>query len=291
MNLSRFRSLGQPASDAAAWEAYLTALRDNLTAKWSGAVAAYQGLKTVRQNLGLPFMVEGAGPESTGAGKLSASAWSPDLDQQAVDLMAMVTLIKNALDDTIAGKRKLNYSTDRAEFLIEGLPADLLRLEVQGEKPVLILNATNQPAPPIQGQVSAPAIVWAATLGVSVLALPAYWVVEKAVNTLTDVAEQKTMKTLAEKSYECVQTGKCTPEQAAKLNQSIYSGAAAVRAEKVREKEAASKPTTDITSAIKTVALVALGIAAIYAIIKFVPASGARRMAPRRTALALRSAA
>jgi len=272
--MKKLRWLGQPA-DEKAWEAYLTALRDNLSASWTRAVAAYTGLKTVRQNLGLPFLVDGAGPEGGAApGMSSASAWSSDLDQNAVDAMAMVKIITDALNDAIAGKRKVAWNTEKNQFEIEGLSSDVVRLALNGDVPIIVNPAGEQTH--VQGQVGVPAIVWATTLGVTVLALPAYWAVEKAVNNITDVAEQKTMRTIAEKSYECVTTGKCTPDQAAKLNQSIYTGAAAVRAQKVEQIKAGSQPTTDITNTIKTVALVALGLGVLYALVRLVPPAGAR---------------
>jgi hypothetical protein len=288
--MKKFHWLGQPA-DEKAWEAYLTALRDNIQAKWTGAVAAYKGLKSVRESLGLPFIVDGGGPEAGApAGMSSASAWSTDLDQNAVDIMAMVKIITDALNDVIAGKRKLAWNTDKGQFEIEGLPSDIVRLALNNDVPVIVTPTGEQTH--VQGQVGVPALVWATTLGVTVLALPAYWAVEKAVNTITDVAEQKTMKTIAEKSYECVASGKCTPDQAAKLNQSIYTGATALRAQKVEQVKAGNQPTTDITKTIMTVAWVALGIGVLYAVVRLIPPASARSSSPRQTrALALARAA
>ncbi len=288
--MKKFHWLGQPA-DEKAWEAYLTALRDNIQAKWAGAVAAYKGLKSVRESLGLPFMVDGGGPEAgAGAGMTSASAWSSDLDQQAVDVMAMVKIITDALNDVIAGKRKLAWNTDKGQFEIEGLPSDVVRLGLNGDVPVILTPAGAETH--VQGQVGVPALVWATTLGVTALALPAYWAVEKAVNTITDAAEQKTMRTIAEKSYECVASGKCTPEQASKLNQSIYTGATALRAQKVEQVKAGNQPTTDITKTITTVAWVALGIGVLYAVVRLIPAASSRpSREPKTRALALARAA
>jgi len=209
--------------------------------------------------------------------------------------MAMVTLITGALDDAIAGKRKVNWDPVTGQFQIERLSTDLLRLELKGDAPILIDNASGNEQH-VQGQVSAPALVWAATLVGSVLALPAYWVVKRVVDGMADVAEQKTMNTIAEKSYECVKAGNCTPEQAAKLNQSIYSGAAGVRAQKVEQIKAENQPTTDVTKTITTVAYVALGLGVLYALIRLVPPASARtppsrQLPARRQELAIRSAA
>lgn len=273
--------LGQASAiDPKEWETYLAALRDNMLVSWTRAVAAYQGLKSARETLGLPFIAPPGG-EGAAPGMSSAASWSADLDQQAVDLMAMKVLVTDALNDAIAGKRKMNWDAAKAEWQIEGLPEDVLRLEVQGQAPVLVDAKTGQKTS-IQGTVGVPAIVWGATLTLSVLALPAYFVVEAAINNLTDVSEQKTLRTITEKSYECVQSGKCTPDQVAKINSSITSGVTALRAQKVEQEKAKAQPTTDITSAIKTVAWVGLAAAVLFFAARLIPAFAARRTSTGR---------
>jgi hypothetical protein len=282
------RWLGQgDATDLAAWTTYLQALRANLIASWSRAVSAYNGLKKTREQLGLPFMVTAGAPESAAPGMSSDAAWAPDLEQNAADLMSMVQVIVSAIDDVLANKRQLEWDDTAKQFFIQGLPEDVLRIEVKNGVPVLV-DKTGKEVHPVPekgvGTVGIPAIVWFATATFSVLALPAYFVVEKAVDSMTNVAEQKTMRTIADKSYECVQSGKCTPEEAAKINSSIYSGASGVHEAKAKEEAEKSKSTTDITKTITTLALVGLGIAVIYAIVRFIPAP-----APRTTALARNS--
>ncbi len=285
--MNKLNWLGQTdVIDAKAWESYLLAMRDNMTSSWSRAVAAYNGLKNARQALGLPFIVEAGGPEAAAPGMSSAAIWTPDLDQQAVDIMAMKTVIVNAIDDVIAGKRRLNWNAAKSEWEIEGLPSDILRLEVQANVPVLVDAKTGQKTS-VQGTIGVPALVWAATLTTSVLALPVYYLVEAGINNLTDVSEQKTLRTITEKSYECVQSGKCTPDDAAKINQSITSGVTALRAQKVEQEKAKNQPTTDITKAITTVAWVGLGIAALFFAARLVPAFSSRRASSSRRELAL----
>lgn len=281
------RWLGQPTTpDLAAWETYLRALRQNLLDSWGRAVNAYNGLKKVREDLGLPFMVQQGAPESAAPGMSSASAWSPDLEQQAADLMGMVQLISTVLGEVIAGKRTIEWDQAAGEFRVELLPTDLIRLDVQNGVPVLVDAKTGAPVHPVPdkgiGTVGVPAVVWFATATASVLALPAYWVVEKAVDSMTNVAEQKTIRTIAEKSYECVTSGKCTPEEAAKINQSVYDGAKGVRESQAKVEAAKGKPTTDITKAITTLALVGLGIALIYAVVRLAPAPRGRTTALAR---------
>lgn len=282
--VSSVRWLGQagPAQDLAAWEAYLKALRANIIDSWSRAVSAYTGLKNARADLDLPFMIAQGAPEAGAPGMSSAASWAPDLEQNAMDLMAMVQLIVNAIDDVLSNKRKLVWDQTIGALTIEALPGDI-RLVIQNGVPVLV-NQSGAQVHPVSdkgiGAVGIPPLVWLATATTSVLALPAYFIVQKAVNNMTDVAEQKTIQTISEKSYDCVKSGKCTPEQAANLNKSLYDGASGLRESKAKEAAAKAKPTTDITKAITTVALVGLGLAVIYAVVRLVPAPSARA-APR----------
>src|SRR5574341_464993 len=82
--------LGQPpkGGDPNAWGAYVAALRDKVAGKKSDVVQAYNTLKKVREQVGLPFMGGAAGE----GGAPDTGAWAPDLEQQAVDIMAMGTL-------------------------------------------------------------------------------------------------------------------------------------------------------------------------------------------------------
>lgn len=287
--LSGIRWLGQAETpELAAWATYLKALRANIVDSWARAVSAYNGLKKARADLGLDFMLLPGG-ESAAPAMSSASAWAPDLEQQASNLMSMVQLIVNAIDDVLANKRKLMWDQNAGEFLIEALPTDVLRLEIQNGVPVLVDAKSPVGSPGINvsvdkgiATVGVPPIVWFATATTSVLALPAYFLVEKAVDNMTNVAEQKTMRTIAEKSYDCVKNKNCTPEEAAKINTSIYSGASGVHESKAKEAAAKAKPTTDITKAITTVALVGLGIAVIYAVVRLAPAPRTRALATAR---------
>lgn len=282
------RWLGQPSADLRAWETYLQALKADLRDSWARAVNAYNGLKKTRETLGLPFMVQQGAPESAAPGMSSAAAWAPDLEQNATDLMAMVQFIDNVLSDVIAGKRTLDWNQTAGEFQAEALPTDILRLAIQNGVPVLLDKSGNvvHPVPDKGiGMVGLPAILWA-VVGAPPIALPfaAYWLVKNGVDNLSSVSEQKTIRTIAEKSYECVQSKACTPEEAAKINTSLYSGAAGVHTEKAKEEAAKGKPTTDITKAITTIALVGLGIAIVYAIIRLSPAPRGRTtaLAPAR---------
>lgn len=272
--------LAAPADDSAqAIGDMLAAMRDKMSANWSNAANAYVTLKKVREQLGLPFIDDSGTPEAGTAA--SHGAWTTDLDTQAQDLHAMSTLIVGALGDAISGKRKVLYDATNDELYIAALDTDVVVLgkTAQGV-PVLV----GGPASANPGQtthvnapigVGAPTVVWVATAVGSVLALPLYFVVDAAVNSITDVAEQRLMKTTIEKSYECVQSGKCTPEQVATINKSVSEGAAAVRYAKAAE-TAAGQPTNWSDTIKAATWLVGIGLVG-YALIKFLPAMSAPR--------------
>lgn len=269
-----FAWIGAPSNqpDLGAWTAYLQGLRDNLSATWAGAKTAYATLKKVRESLGMPFIDDSP---SVGEGGSAAShgAWTTDLDVQAQDIQAMCVFTIKALDEVLAGKRKLQWNQVQGRFEVEAVKEDLIRLEQQAPSgaPVLIDASTGQPTH-VTGQVGVPALVWGATIVGSALALPVYFVVVAAAKSLTDVSEHKTMQTIAERQFECVQSGKCTPEQAAALGRAVYDGARGLREAKAKEEAAANKPTSDIADAVKTLGWVALGLAGVYMVMRLIPA-------------------
>lgn len=273
--------LGAPSDDSAqAIGDYLAALKDAMSASWARAAKAYTTLKQVREKLGLPFIDDSAGTPEQGTAA-SHGAWTSALDTQAQDLHAMSTLIVNALGDAVAGKRKVLYDAPNDQLVIEALDSDVVLLGQNAQGVPVLVGGPASVNPGQETHVSAPigvgvpAIVWVATATVSVLALPVYFVVDSAVNSMTDIAEQKLMKTTIEKSYECVQSGKCTPAEAAAINQSVYAGAAALREAKAKE-EAAKKP-IDWSELLKSAAwLVGIGVVG-YAAIKLLSAVPAPR--------------
>lgn len=266
-----------PASetDFAAWEAYLKALRDQLQIDWAHAKGAYLSLKKVRESLGLPFIDTTPKTESGGP---DGSAWTADLEVQAQDLQAMTVLITSALDDAISGKRKLSWDQAKGYFVIESLPEDVLRLEFDSQGVPQMVDAKTG----AKAQVSAPIglglpnIAWAvaATATFSILALPAYFIADAAVNGLRVVAEQKTARVMGERAFDCVQSGKCTAAEAAAIAKAPYEGAAGVRAAAAKEQAEKGKETSDIMKAVTTIAWVALGLGVLYAAVRFIPPMG-----------------
>lgn len=276
----------QPGPDPAAYGELLAALRDKMRDNWAGTQVAYLTLKGVREQLGLPFIDDSAGTPEQGSAA-AHGAWTSDLETQVQQLHAMSALIVNVLGDAVDGKRKVFYNAE-GNLAIEQLPTDIVVLtqDANGVPELVGGPAADSPGQPVSVQapigVGVPALVWVATLTTSVLALPAYFIVDAAVNSLTDVAEQKTVKTIAEKSYDCVKSGNCTPDQAVAINKSVYDGAAGIRLAKAKEEEA--KKPTDWTEVIKAASWL-VGISLVgYAAIKILSALPAASAHPRLAA-------
>lgn len=265
--------LGQlPNADPASWGAYISGLRDTVSTAKSMAVAAYNTLKSTRSNLGLPFITAAAGEGSADTG-----GWSTDLDQQAVDLMAMATLLQAAADDVLSGKRKLMWDDQIKNFAIEGFSSDLLRLQGNANGvPILVDAQGNQQH--VTGQVGvAPVIVFGVVIALAVVSSIAWFlVIKQALETLAILAEQKTQRTLAEaakKHADLVTQGKATPEQAEQLNKSVYGGATELQKAQAESKKS---ETEEWPKTLRTLGYIALGVGILYAIVRLVPSPTGR---------------
>ncbi len=272
--------LGESPADPAAWGQYVAGLRDAVATAKSSAVAAYNTLKQVRTNLGLPFYATVSGE------KIEEGSWSEDLDQQAVDATAMANLLTAAADDVLAGKRKLLWDDKVQDFAIEGFPTDLLRLQKNANGDPILVDASGT-TQHVKGQVGiAPVILFGAVVVLALVqALVIYLVVKKALETLQVIAEQKTQRTLAEaakKHADLVASGKATPDEAANLNKSIYSGATELQKAQTQSKA----PQDDqFQQTVRTLGYIALGLGVLYVIVRLVPTPagrGALALNPRR---------
>lgn len=265
--------LGQPPTPSSTLEAigsYVAALRDSVASAKKEAVNAYNTLKQVRANLSLPFMSAASG--ESGADN---NGWSPDLEQQAVDATAMANLLVAAADDVLAGKRKLFWDDQLKNFSIEGFQSDVLRLQLDAAGVPVLVDASGNPQH-VTGQVGvAPVVIFgvAAAL-VLVQALILYLLINKALQTLQVIAEQKTQKTLAEaakKHADLVASGKATAEDAAKLNKSMYEGATELQKQETSSTGAKKGFESDT---LKTLGYIALGLGVLYVVVKFIPKPG-----------------
>lgn len=266
-------------NNAAAWGAYLTALRGSMNQSWAGARNAYLTLKKVRQQLGFPFI----GSLLTGEGGLvDSGAWDDSLEGNMQDLQAMVKVTDDAFGDVLAQKRKLFYEQKTNDFAVEGLPSDIVRVKLTDGN-LSLVNGQGQPihvtgtiglAPIIVG-----GIVAAAAISGAVTFVAAALVIKKTCDTIQAIAEQKTMQTALVKQAELVQSGKATPAEAAALTKSVYDGTAAVATAKgaAAAQANANSDVTNISKTVTTVAFIGLGIGVIYLLVKLVPEGGLKR--------------
>ena len=253
----------EPFGSPDAWGAYFEGLRVKLASSKSSAVAAYNTLKQVRQDLGLPFSTA-----KSGEGYADLGAWPEDYEQQAVDVLAMTKICLGAADDVLSSKRKLLWDDKTGDFAIEGFASDPLRLVYGSKGQVVLVDSSNNETHGT-GQVGLAPI---AILGLGALAvvqgIGIYLIVDKALDTLQVIAEQKTQKTLAEvakKHADLVAQNKATPAEVALLNTSVYKGAAGLQSEMGASKRN-EKETSDIAKAVTTIAWVGLGVGVLYVV-------------------------
>jgi hypothetical protein len=257
--------LGAPEDvDVKSWAQYFTGVRNQLKDSLDDMLAAYRTFKKIRESFGLPVV------GTSGEARLRAGSLNDSQYQQMLELASMGDIGIKALDDAIANKRKVGYDRAADNFQIERLPNDATRIEIQNGRPTLISNQTNQPTE-ITGTLGLAPIVWIG-LGIAgvIVTVGTLYTVNTAMQTATTMVQEQTRKTIALKSMELVEKGKATPAEAKQLQTATYEAAADLEAAKGN---AAAKTglTPETNKTIRTVALVALGIGAIYLVSKFVP--------------------
>lgn len=272
--LARGQRLGEDPPltfDAQAWGTYLKARNDSLSASWARTKSAYFALKKVREDLGKPFIVD----VITEQQPTLVGAWSTELDQQIVDLNAMVLFINAAVDEALKGKRQMVWDPDKNDLVLGRLPADAVHIDVQNGVPVLVANSDNTTIVHTSGTVgiaflALPPLAIVAIVGAVALGVVA--VVEKVCDTFTNVAVEKTAQTIAEKNAELIKDGKMTPAQAVANTKAIYDGAKGVT--QARAAAAASNPVSkamDSFSGLITGVMVVAGIGLVVQVLGMLP--------------------
>lgn len=254
-----------PGGDAE-WNAYFGALRDHMNAKWSKAVGAYKTLKNVREILGLPFIVDQTGESN------SIGAWASDLEQQAVNLHAMVVLATGALDDVVANKRKVGTYEDD-QWAIERLPTDILRIQVNPPGEPVLVNAQTGAPENIQGTVGAIWLPIALVAAGTVVSAGGFYLAIRAIDSLDSMMKEKTTQTIAKRNAELIASGKATPEQAAALTKAESAAAVDLSKARAAEKDAGASP-EKWTPLVKTIVWGGVAIMALYIVTKLVPSRG-----------------
>lgn len=275
----QFAWLGVPDAtfDTAAWGQYIQSLRDNVEGSWQRAVGAYKTLKAVREQLGLPFIVDAQpGGEGQPPTPPPPGAWTSDFEQQMLDLQGIVSVLVKAADEAVEGKRKLAWNEQIQDFVLESLPGDQVRIEMVGGK-LVATNLDGSGAKHWSGTVgepaqlgALPAIAWVAITGISVVGI--YFITDRVCKAVETAAEEKTFQTTATKNAELVQSGKATPEQATAMTSAVYKGAAELH--KAKAKEKSQEAPSQFAGTVKMLAWAGLGIAGIYLASKVIGASG-----------------
>lgn len=274
MNLATFIELRQPSVgvaaaptgvDPAAWDAYLSGIRSSLNGSFDRMIKAYRTLRSVREGLGLPFVVTGEG--------VLRGALTPDSNQQYIEAATLVDRCNTFIDDARAGRRELGFD-DVGNLVIGALPTDGDRIVVQNGAPVLV----DQEGKPLEITGSIGLAPFAIVAIVAVVAIGAVLAVEKVCDTLTSLAEEKTNQTVTDMQRDLVQKGKATPEQAKAMADAVYDGARGLEEAKAKTKDAGKG--SDFSGTIKTVVTGGIVIAGIYLVAQLVP------MFARRTPVA-----
>jgi hypothetical protein len=261
----RFVPLGQAAEATGTdLDGYLRALRSELRSSFAHLVDAFRAYRDVR-----------------GVYRLSTESdpgFAAD-QQRVVELGGVVDVASKALDDAAAGKRRIGF--DAQGFAVEALPGDAARVDVQGGDPVLVDSKTGQRVVvtgtidghlgaiqvPIALLVAAGVVVTAGTIYVAV----------KSIELLTTALQERTTQVLSTERQKMVEQG-FTPEQAAQAQSaSLKAQAGLEQARTERDKGS----TEDVTSSIRTVAIVGAVIAGLYFAARVIP-----EIAPRRAVAA-----
>jgi hypothetical protein len=249
----------------AAWEKYILGQNGSLQAAWDRALTARNQLKKVREDLGLPFIVNTAGEGSVNG------AWNDDFEKNMLELKAMVTFLDQVTNEAVAGKRALVFNNQTKDFGLQLLPTDTLRIaQTQQGRPVLVNVETGQPITEFSGTVGAvPPVV---IIGVVVVAAVAIWAVaEEVCDTVKTAAREKTTQTIRETGVKLIEEGKATPEQVATMDKALLDGTANV----IRAGGEASEQSSQIPKTIRTVAWVALGVAGLWVAGNLIASRGA----------------
>lgn len=251
---SRIRALGAAGDfNPQAWDAFLRGQRDSLSAAWSRAVTARARLKKVREALGLPFVVDAPGEPG------APGAWNSDYDKNMLELQVMVQLMTTAADEAVESKRALVFNPDTKSFGIELLPTDKLRVALDATgRPVIADAKTGQVVTQFEGSLGLPPLLIGAI--VVVVAVAVYAVVEKVCSTTENVAQTKMLETVRTSGAKLIEEGKATPEQVAAMDKALLEGGAALAKAQGEKAEKESQ----VSSTVRTVAWVGLGIAGIW---------------------------
>lgn len=226
----------------------LQQLRTNISSGWDATVRAYNDCSATLARLGQSFTGEDT--------------------QRVLDVKKLAQVASTFIDEALSGKRTVGYDAS-GKMVIEALPGDEYRIEVQNGAPVVVDARTNQR---VQGAGTVgfdPVTI----TGVIVIGAVALGGIYLCVTAIDAVKTQIHASTVA-KALEATGCGKpgqapCTPEQIAAMTTAINKSQAEL------ERESKSNLGEELTqtagSVLKTVLWLGAAAAAIYVGVQVIP--------------------
>lgn len=286
MNLATFIEpghLGQtspetPATDPVAvqYDRYVRAARNSMVSSWNEARAAILTHREIRERNNLPSVVrpgEGTSPA------VAAGAFSMAEEASILEIAVVVDTLAKICDGVRDGTRKLVYMGPELGMGIETLTTDTLSVQRIAGRPRLVDAAGQQVQPtgsiaelPV-GNVGVAPIVWGVVAVAVALALVLS--TDEICQTVRTTAQQKTQQTNAEVAKQWasnVAAGTATAAEAIEAAKSVGQASANLQQQFAATESAgrSSPATSAIAKAISTVALVALGLGALYLVAQFI---------------------
>lgn len=248
----------------AAYEKYLSALRDRTKGAFAGMLAAYQTLKKIREAYGLPVV------GTSGEARVRVGALTDSEYEQMLELASMTETITRVLDDALANKRRLGYDRATEDLQIERLPEDPVRIETRNNRPTVVSNVTNQPER-ITGTLGLHPIVWVG-LGIAGVAVTvgSIYTVNNAMESATTIVQAHAAKTIHMKNAELAEKG-IDPQGAANATKTVLDASADLSRAQGEASAKRTGLTPDTNKTIRTVAIVGVIAAGIYLISKVIP--------------------
>lgn len=251
--------------DTKSYELYFIAMNQSLQHSVKEAAAAFNTMTKTREILGLPI----SDPDGV----------TSELSNLAAQVAAAAHVADVAMNEAVAGTRKVGYSATLNDFTIEAIAGDTMRLVLTDAEPGFAVV----PMGGGEGLQGLPAIVWGGVAVSVVQATAVYFVVQKSADAIKTVARKRTENTIAKTAGQyakLVQEGKATPDQAKALTDSLYTGStelAKAAPPPPPENETPGGVAKTVASTATTIAWIGLAAVVAYGVLSVVSANTARK--------------
>jgi len=243
------------------WTDYLTAAAGDLEALQKRYHDLYDGLLAASKELGLPKF---------------DGRFTPDIEADLIDLDAMVAFMVGCLRDAASGVRRLVL--DGAEWGIERLAKDLFRLVTvtnNNSSLSVVMVAVKPPgetpdspnkAPIVESSLSLGPLAIAGLVAAGLAAMGVHFLMIKTLAQVVDSALHGILQYRLQAKYiDCVNSGKCTPQQVIDMEKALKDAAVAMTDARTRQIKAQNEPIKDTTSFGKWLLVAAAALTGILA--------------------------